>query len=87
MGLVIGVIGGDAREQILKILARHEISVGQRRLAKRRQIGIPRFVNENLAAMIRLDRGVEHHVYGSVLQVYRLVAGLDTYWGPTPGFY
>ena len=56
---IVAVIGGDAGEQILEILARHQIAVGQGRAAEIGQQGIARTVDMDLMATWHLHC-VEH---------------------------
>jgi hypothetical protein len=55
MTLIVAVKRGDAREQILKFLARHEVTVGQCRSPEVRQQRVAGTIDPNLVATRHLD--------------------------------
>ena len=54
MSLVVGIIGGDASEQVLEGLAGHEVAVAERRLAEFGQERVAGPVDPNLAMAFKL---------------------------------
>ena len=60
MRRIVAVIGGDAGEQVLEVLARHQIAVGQRRPAEIGQQRVARPVDLHLVMATWHLHCIEH---------------------------